>query len=211
LASEYVISPFDDFRTKAAREWRDETLHSGANITSQDDMDVALDIAATVLAREEMPNDCSTEVAVFGEINGIPVKGMIDIVPEFGNALYDLKTINKIESLDALQRTILNYGYHWQAALYLDLWNTVTGANLEEFVFVFVETSAPYETAFIKIGRDLLDLGRYGAGAKSPGYMDAINLWEKCVNSNTFPQQIEGIQTIGVPPWVKFSDKANQV
>ena len=203
MDSEYIVSPHADYRKKEAQEWKAANLESGKTIVSQDDWDKANDISDVIRACNEFPRMYSPEVAVFGEIDGVKVKGMIDIVPETGSALYDLKTINKIESLNDLQRKILDYGYHWQAALYLDLWNAASGENRDEFVFIFIETSAPYETAFVRLGPALIELGRTGSGSKKySGYMDAITLWKKCVSTNCFPKQVDGIQTIDIPAWI---------
>ena len=203
MDSEYIVSPYADYRTKEARDWRAANLESGKAIISQDDWDKANDISDVIRACNEFPRVYSPEVAVFGEIEGVKVKGMIDIVPEIGSSLYDLKTINKIESLHDLQRKIIDYGYHWQAALYLDLWNAASGESRDEFVFIFVETSAPYETAFVRLSPEFIELGRNGSGSKKyAGYMDAVELWKKCVSTNSFPKQVDGIQTISIPAWL---------
>lgn len=203
MDSEYIVSPYADYRKKEAQDWKAANLESGKLIVSQDDYDKANDMADVIRACNEFPRVYNPEVAVFGEIEGVKIKGMIDIVPETGSALYDLKTISKIESLHDLQRKILDYGYHWQAALYLDLWNAASGESRDEFVFVFVETTAPYETAFVKLTPEFIELGRHGSGRKKySGYMDAVKLWKKCVSTNSFPKQIDGLQTIEVPTWI---------
>jgi len=202
LDEEFIVSPFDKYTTKESREWRDDQAGSGKMIVKQEELDRANDIADTVRACHEFPMVYSTEVAVFGDIGDVSIKGMIDIVPEEGNALYDLKTTANLESLDELQRTILNRGYHWQAALYLDLWNAATGETRDEFVFIFVETKPPYETAFVKLSGNFIDLGRSGAGHKYPGYLDAIQKWKECVRHDDWPRRVEGMQTIDIPAWI---------
>jgi hypothetical protein len=206
LGKEFIVSPFPDYRTKAAQEWKAESVKLGNVIVSQEDLDKASDISDVVHACVEFPIEYDTEVAVFGGIDGVPAKGMIDIVPKAGSTLYDLKTISKIESLYDLQRKILDYGYHWQAALYLDLWNAASGESRTEFVFIFVETSAPYETAFIRLSPEFIELGRhgysFGGRKKHYGYMDAVEKWKRCVSESSFPKQISGIQTVYPPSWV---------
>jgi exodeoxyribonuclease VIII len=202
MDEEFVISPFDKYTTKESREWREDQTGSGKMIVKQEEVDRANDIADTVRACHEFPMVYSTEVAVFGDIVDVSIKGMIDIVPEDGNALYDLKTTANIESLDELQRTILSRGYHWQAALYLDLWNSATGETRDEFVFIFVETKPPYETAFVRLSKDFINLGRSGAGHKYPGYLDAVRKWKECIRTDHWPKRVENIQTIDIPAWV---------
>lgn len=202
MEEEFVVSPFDKYTTKESREWREDQAGSGKMIVKQEEIDRANDIADAVRSCHEFPMVYSTEVAVFTDIGGVPVKGMIDIVPEDGNALYDLKTTANIESLDELQRTILNRGYHWQAALYLDLWNAATGENRDEFVFIFVETKSPYETAFVRLSSNFINLGRSGSNYKYPGYLDAIQKWKECVRTDNWPKRVENIQTIDIPAWI---------
>jgi exodeoxyribonuclease VIII len=202
LDEEFVISPFDKYTTNESREWREAQAGSGKMIVKQEEWDRANDISDTVRSCHEFPMVYSTEVAVFSDIGDVSIKGMIDIVPEDGNALYDLKTTANIESLDELQRTILSRGYHWQAALYLDLWNAATGETRDEFVFIFVETKPPYETAFVRLSSDFINLGRSGAGHKYPGYLDAVRKWKECVRTDHWPKRVENIQTIDIPAWV---------
>lgn len=204
LNQEYVSSPYKDYKTKVAQDWKREIMDNGDQmIVSVADMNRAMEIALAVKNSNEMPINYATEVAVFGEIDDVPVKGMIDIVPTEGNTLYDLKTTASIESLDELQRTILNRGYHWQAALYLDLWNALSGDTRDEFIFIFVETKAPYETAFVKLSKSFLDLGRSGSNnRKSPGYMHAIEKWKECVGNDYWPKRVEGVQTVDCPAWI---------
>jgi hypothetical protein len=67
----------------------------------------------------------------------------------------------------------MNFGYHWQAALYLDL---VNGLSEQEprtkFEFLFIEDQYPYEYAVIRLSEDFINLGR-------AGYMNAVAKWQK--------------------------------
>lgn len=206
LLKEFTMAPFDSWRSKESQDFKKRAEADGRVAVKEEDWNRAMDIAGVFISSSEMPISYQTEVAVFGEIDGIEVKGMIDIVPTTGDSiydrsLYDLKTTASIESLEELQRTIINRGYHWQAALYLDLWNAATGENRDSFVFIFIETSAPFEMASVRLTADFLDLGRYGRG-KHKGYLHAISLWRDCVDSNTWPKRVEGITTIDVPSWI---------
>ena len=192
-----AISPFPDFRTKEAREWKAAQAEAGKVITTREDLDKALTIAETVMDEYHILflAKYKTEVAVFGRIGETEVKGLIDMVPDGLDCLIDLKTTGEIGSLENLQRQIVNRGYHWQAALYLDLWNAATGEARTRFIFCFVETESPHETAWVEISENLLELGR-------TGYMNAVAKWQTCVATNHWPKQIEGIQTIETPKYL---------
>ena len=195
-----AVSPYTDFRTKEAREWRDTQRAEGKIIATDSEVDAAESCAEVF--REEYAQQfqvCSktqTEVAVFGKIGATEVKGMIDLVPDGLDCLLDLKTTAAIESLESLQRTIVNRGYHWQAALYLDLWNAASGENRTRFVFCFIETEHPFETAWVELSENLIDIGR-------AGYMNAIAKWQQCVATDTWPKAVEGIAMIETPKYIQ--------
>jgi hypothetical protein len=200
---DYACSPFDSWRTKESQEYKKDAESNGITILKDSDFFRAIETAEAVMSDFEMPKkgEYSAEVAVFGKIGNTLVKGMLDIVPHDDKTLYDIKTTANIESLDDLQKTILNRGYHWQAALYLDLWNAATGETRDQFVFAFVETSSPHETAFVLLSKEFLDLGRFG-GYKSPGYMQALITYERCVEEDNWKKRICGTQEINVPAWI---------
>ena len=193
-----AISPYADFRTKEAREWKADQAESGKILTSRDEIDKALSIAETVTDEYHLQFDAryKTEVAVFGKTGATEIKGLIDIVPDGLDCLMDLKTTGEIGSLESLQRIIVNRGYHWQAALYLDLWNAASGEKRTRFVFCFVETESPHETAWVELSENLLELGR-------TGYMNAVAKWQTCVATDHWPKQIEGIALIEAPKYIK--------
>ena len=195
VTEDYAVSEFDSFRTKAAQEWRDAQV--GKTVITQETMSKAQDIADVVMNDQELFSlgEKDYEVAVYASIGATPVKGMVDIAPRHGNVLADLKTTSTIGSLDALTRLVVNRGYHWQAALYLDLWNAVTGENRDQFWFLFVETDAPHETAWVSLPPKLIDLGR-------EGYMNAIAKFQNCLAKDVWPRTIEGVQEIPVPKWL---------
>lgn len=190
---EFVKSPFDNFRTKEAQNWKAEAIESGMTIVSDEDFDRAYAISKVFWA--DQTEDGETEVAVYSQIGDVKLKGMIDVVPASSNCLIDLKTTASIDGIEGLTRTIISRGYHWQAALYLDLWNAATGENRNEFLFFFVETLAPHEGAWVSLDQEFIRHGRNG-------YMQAISKWNECLKLNKFPKQIEGIQTISAPKWL---------
>jgi len=200
---DYACSPFDSWRTKESQEYKKDAEANGITILKEEEFFRAMETAAFVMNDSEMPKigEYSAEVAVFGKIGNTLVKGMIDIVPHDDKTLYDIKTTANIESLYDLQKTILNRGYHWQAALYLDLWNAATGETRDQFVFAFVETSRPHETAFVKLSKEFLDLGRFGS-FKSPGYVQALIAYERCIEESNWKKRICGTQVVNVPNWI---------
>ena len=191
------VSPFPDFRTKAAQEWRDDQREMGRMIAT--DADIRTASGCEQVFSEDYAQrfgvGYKSEVAVFAEIGATQIKGMIDLVPDSLDLLVDLKTTARIGSLREITNTIISRGYHWQAALYLDLWNAASGENRNRFVFCFIEVTEPYETAWVEVSRELIEAGR-------AGYMNALAKWQSCIAIDVWPRQHEGITLIEKPAYL---------
>ena len=191
------VSPFPDFRTKAAQEWRDDQREMGRMIVTDADIRAASG-CEQVFAEDYAQRfgvGYKSEVAVFAEIGATQIKGMIDLVPDSLDLLVDLKTTARIGSLREITNTIISRGYHWQAALYVDLWNAASGEKRNRFVICFIEVTEPYETAWVEVSQELIDAGR-------AGYMNALAKWQSCVAIDVWPRQHEGITLIEKPAYL---------
>ena len=191
------VSPFPDFRTKAAQEWRDDQRAMGKMIATDEDIRTASGCEQVFSEdyAQRFAGGYKTEIAVFAEIGATQIKGMIDLVPDNLDLLVDLKTTARIGSLFDIARTIISRGYHWQAALYLDLWNAATGEKRTRFVICFIEVSEPYESAWVEVSPELIEAGR-------AGYMNALAKWQSCVAIDVWPRQHEGITLIEKPAYL---------
>lgn len=125
-------------------------------------------------------------------------KALIDIVPPlngpWGEFLVDLKTTGKMDDIRQLERTIYERGYHAQGALYLDMWNALTGENRTRWANVFQINSDPYEVAVVELDAEALRIGRNW-------YLRAIQRWARCVALNEWPSPWDEIHVVGVPDW----------
>jgi hypothetical protein len=201
VREQFVVSEFKDFRTKAAQEWKQEQKDAGRSVVTQDQMVCAEEMAQVLHDRAWYLGDCDYEVAVYSKVGATKVKGMIDIVPRNGNALADFKTTSAIGNEFQITNMILSRGYHWQAAIYLDLWNAASGENRTEFHFFLVESSNPHESAVVMLDEEIIEHGRIG-------YMNALAKWQECVAKGSFPSAYEEPITIKLPAWER--NKTNQ-
>jgi hypothetical protein len=192
-----AISPYADFRTKAAQEWKADQREMGRMIATEDDIRAASGCEQVFSEdyAQRFGVGYKSEVAVFAEIGATQIKGMIDLVPDSLDLLVDLKTTARIGSLREITNTIISRGYHWQAALYLDLWNAATGEKRNRFVICFIEVSEPYESAWVEVSPQLIEAGR-------AGYMNALAKWQSCVAIDVWPRQHEGITLIEKPAYL---------
>jgi len=198
---EFTIAPYDNYRTKEAREWKAQKLQAGLIVLTEREYCQAATIAGRARrAIKECLGELSYEVEleVHGEFNGVDLCGLIDIVPEGGQSLWDLKTCSSIGDMRALQRTIFDRNYHVQAALYSDLYS-YNHDPLEppEFGFVFVETSSPYETTFVKLSLDAMAAGR-------ARYITMVDRWKQLreVPVSDLPGSVSNGTIIDPPEWM---------
>jgi exodeoxyribonuclease VIII len=197
IANIASVSPYADFRTKAAQEWKADQREMGKMIATDEDIRAASGCEQVFSEdyKYRFGGGYKTEVAVFATIGATQIKGMIDLVPDNLDLLVDLKTTARIGSLREITNTIISRGYHWQAALYLDLWNAASGEKRTRFVICFIEVSEPYESAWVEVSPQLIEAGR-------AGYMNALAKWQSCVAIDIWPRQHEGITLIEKPAYL---------
>jgi len=124
---------------------------------------------------------------------------------KWGQCLFDIKTTDDA-SIDRWARTVLNYRYYYQAALYLDVINAATGCEYQRFGNIVQESAAPFEIGrrmisdtYIEIGRaeykkDLANYCRCLKANSWPGYDD----WDE---DNTDSPVIGGFRYVDAPTW----------
>ncbi len=109
----------------------------------------------------------------------VPIKVLIDLVPD-GEALADLKTVRSAAPKE-WQRTVYQWDYHVQAAMYLDAWNSC-GLNKQrnQFLHVLVENTAPFETARRILAEEFINIGR-------ARYTAALARYCRCLKAKKWP------------------------
>ena len=113
----------------------------------------------------------------------------------------DLKTTTDARP-HAFSKKILDFGYHIQAAFYADQYNWITGEEIEKFIFIAIETSAPYAVKIYELDQDSIDAGR-------KKYRQALNEYAQCKASNIWPAYDQDIETIGIPQWALEKNDIN--
>lgn len=120
---EYVIAPFDDFRTKAAKEWRDAETRQVVKQAEWDTCSACADAVRTSPLGAALLDGAFTELSVYAEVehNGkvYKVKGRIDIATSLG-ILADLKTTDSLNA-DEFGVEARKLHYLGQAAFYSEL------------------------------------------------------------------------------------------
>ena len=165
---QFVTNPYDSFRTKEAREWKDATLDAGKQIITPELLEQA-NAAVAVLTKKHkyaaaMIEKSASQVVLMQRVQHpasertVGIKGLVDLAPEGEPFLMDLKTTRDFTA-GGFAKTIAKFSYHIQGALYLQLWNaTHTHDQRDRFQIMWQDSAAPYEVAITEIpATDLAD------------------------------------------------------
>ena len=161
---EFLELPKIDRRTKAGKEAYANFLElsEGKTIVSADQAEKVPQIVKALTEHDiakAMLSGGEAEYSYFSkdEVTGIELKCRPDYFNM--NSLIDLKTCVDASN-EGFLRACINFGYHIQAAFYLDVFNASQGTSLNEFYFIAVETTAPFAVNIFKMGEVELTMGR---------------------------------------------------
>jgi hypothetical protein len=199
-----------DWRTKAAREERDAVADAGGVALLAADYDRVHEMA-DVIRRHPIasalfaPGSGRPEVSGFwqDEPTGVMRRVRFDWLPNPRDGrlvVPDYKTTVSAHP-EALARSVETYGYHQQAAWYLD---GVRALELDEkpaFLLVFQEKTAPYLITVVEL--DMVTL-RIGAAKNRR----AIERYAECTASGRWPGYVPDHEPhyLSLPPWAMNRD-----
>ena len=217
----FALSEFESFRTNDAKVWRDKMLAEGLEPITQAQHAVGLTCAERLqdhgIAGEIIRGSEAQVSAIFaGHSEGFPYKLKIrpDMVPDvlgpYGEWLFDLKTTGSIADFPKI---VENLKYHWQAAIYLDVYNRMEKsrwdaafAEVDEkepyhyrtrFGFIVQEREKPYEVAVFELNTADIAAGRNG-------YAAAIASFCECERNRNWPSDYEDeIKPLSRPGWAR--------
>lgn len=176
----YVTSPFDYFRTKEAREWRDsQTLP----IITAEEVERIHAMHAAVsrhpAAAELLRSGIAEQTILFEEpTTGAACRCRPDWMTSDG-VIVDLKTTDDA-SPAAFARSVRKYRYDVQAAFYLDGVEYATGIRPEHFYFIAVEKSAPFGVAVYELSEGMIEDARLT-------YLEDLKTWQTCMERDDWP------------------------
>jgi hypothetical protein len=176
----YVVRPDGlSFATKEGKAWRDSQTHP---ILGGDDDDAVQAMYRSLWRHERAKSmivGATKEVSVF-ELHkgtGLMLKGRIDLF-NFDRAknevsIADIKTTDDA-SPGEFARSVRKWGYHRQAAYYMDL------VAAHRFFFIAVEKSPPYAVAIYELDDRTIEAGR------EANERDLATL-AACIKADTWP------------------------
>lgn len=214
-----------DWKTKAAQAERDEHRRAGRTPLLRKQYDQVVDMGAAIQANplaaallDPTRPGRQVEVSLFAEdpATGTMRRGRLDVLPPLparrddGSRprllVPDFKTAASADPW-TFARAAAGYGYHQQAAWYVDL---VRDLVLDEhdpdpaFLFVVQEKDPPYLVSVVELDQLAVDAGRRRNRA-------AIDLYAECVRTGEWPSHTRGeVALVPLPRWATSDHDAEE-
>ena len=196
---EYVVENFigcnENKNSKLYKEAKSEWLkaNKGKKVLSEDMFIQISQMAINVnaIAGGLLQNGVA-EQAFLSHFDNNLVKCKVDYYNEDSGLVIDLKTTKSIdEFMDIGNRKcpLIKYGYLTQGSLYLDILKSLN-KKAEKFIFILVETTAPYMVKIVDMPNSLINIGR----TEYQGYFDT---WNDYKDFGT----VNAVKTYDAPTW----------
>lgn len=196
---QYVVKPDGmTFATKEGKAWKAEQTLPILTKEQADNIAGMTDAVKNHLLCQTILHGSKREVSGFkrDERTGLMLKARADVlaIDVAGNTVIpDLKTCQVGEvGPKEFSKSIFNWGYHIQAAHYLDVFGATS------FVFIAIEKEPPYAIAIYYLSAEAIASGR----AKRDSLLAQF---AKCKAENHWPSYPLDIQEIGLPAWANKS------
>lgn len=200
MKSRYVVSPYDSFRTNEAKAWRVEMEESGAEVVTQDQIDLAhaqVDRIMSHPSAAKLLKGSRRQVAFRHKTKyGFDAKGLIDIEPEDTETLVDLKNCEPraLESLRSLQRYMMEWDHHIQAGSYCEGYSIASGAERTKFKFIYITSVKPLRVAVIELPMAAILFG-------ADQYRAGMAKFAECLESDRWPSIWDCEVTLDLPEY----------
>jgi hypothetical protein len=189
----------DNWLTKAVKEQRDEAYANGVVPVLRSEYDSACQMRDSVMAHPSAGGIFAEGTAELSgywrdEPTDVGLRFRPDFMTTVGGNVWciDLKTTISANP-DEFARSIVKWGYHAQAAFYLRGLKEGYGIDAR-FLFVAVEKTAPYPVSVIELDYEAIVEG-------DRMNREAIDLYARCVETNTWPAYDDDIVLINLPAW----------
>ena len=210
----YAVMPKCDLRTKEGKLLKAEfeLKANGKKVVSETDFETAMKCAESFKKNtvSNLLKRGKPEQKFFSEFDGVEVRGMLDWYDEESGMIVDLKTTQNFA--DMFVKECGDRLYNIQASFYVDLLTSL-GKNVSDFVFVGVQTKAPYKITVVRLNPIDIEDGR-------EAYKVGIDIWkdikenptkynkELCIN----PADGGMVFDYTTPMWVRYKlDKLKRI
>jgi hypothetical protein len=199
----------EDWRTKAAKDERDAAYAEGKVPILRKEWDQVVGMADAISEHPIAsalfdPAHGKPEQSFYWDdaTHGVRRRGRWDWLPETdGGRLIvpDYKTAPSAEP-GAIRKAVANFGYHMQAAWYIDGAHALGLADDISFVLVFQERTAPYLITVCELDADALFVGRQRND-------QALQVFAECTATDTWPAYSDDVELISLPGWATYDQR----
>jgi exodeoxyribonuclease VIII len=200
---EIAVAPSDiNRRTKEGREqWAAfEASSVGKTVITADDAAQVMAMGRAVLRHPAaamllgLPGKAETTHMWTDASTGLECKCRPDWLTDDGSIVVDVKT-TKDASPRGFKQSIANFSYQKQAAWYLHGLEQATGRRPDQFIFICVESTAPYACAVYAADAEMIERGHDQA-------MRDLAKLAVCKAADHWPSYSDQIETISLPGWM---------
>jgi hypothetical protein len=205
----YAVLPFDDWRTKAAKESSKNARKQGMTPILHRQFDRASRLekeVRTQLSDVGIHLDGRSELVIVWDEETphgvVRCKSMLDHVWLDRGVILDFK-ITEDAAPARVASTAANLGYAIQRHMYCRAMTQLVPELLgrEKFVFAFCENSRPFAMNLVDLDGAFRELGERQ-------WTRAIHTWAQCKATNEWPSYGHGINPISPPAWALFREEA---
>ena len=180
----------DSWRTNAAKEQRDlARAHGRIPLLDKDWAAVQAMCAALT---DQLPagyfRDGEAEKTIVWRDRDVLCRARLDYLA--GDVIYDYKSTSASAAPGAWSKSMFNFGYDLQAAMYL------RGSGATRFCFAVQETFEPYAVQTFELAPDTLAL----ANRKIDW---ALDTWKACLEADRWPGYPARTAHVTLPPWAE--------
>lgn len=205
---QYAVRPDDwsDWRTNAAKAWREEAIAAGRVVLVPEHIEAIKGIRDNLAREPAIKNGLlagQVERSLFWKDGptGVWLKSRPDVIPESDGIVVDLKTTTDA-SPDKVRRAIADRGYAMQGALIRAGMKAALGVEMSDFVLVWVEKTPPYAVNITIVDPEWIEWG-------SRQLRRAVDTFARCVAANEWPAYPSD-STISMPEYLRKSFEAQE-
>lgn len=205
FSQRFAIRPdeYPDYKTKDARNWRDEQMARGKVPLTDDHVEaitgMAKQIAVNPLAINLLRGDIERSIFYKDKKTGLWVKARPDVIPNDSGDFSDLKTTTRT-SFPLLMHAVGEHAYHQQAAVIREAAAAVLGLGMTSFSLVFVESKRPFCVRIVVLDPRDIDLG-HRQNRK------ALDIIADCIKAKCWPGPGDG-HIVTIPLTEKYRESA---
>jgi exodeoxyribonuclease VIII len=202
IVDNVAVAPKFDRRTTIGKKAAEEFEASAGDkmVVDEDTFARAQRVAESVLANPVIHREMTggaAEVTGMWNQHGAPCKSRMDYLA--GATIFDVKTCRDA-SPDGFARQIASFSYHLQAAHYSAGYREIVGWDLDRFMFIAVETEAPYMCRLYTLDPRSLQTGRLMMERAAIAWHDA----QAMVERGETALAVEDVVELAVPNWAQL-------